>query len=48
MAWLIEHHADAIRMGETARLRAADVFGWSKCVDAYAELYERVGRADRN
>jgi glycogen(starch) synthase len=42
IAFLLDHPQAARRMGEAARKRARDVFGWERHVDAYDALYRRL------
>jgi glycogen(starch) synthase len=43
IAFLLEHPAAAVQMGQNARERVQEVFGWQRCVDAYDALYRQLG-----
>ena len=40
--YLVQNPDEARAMGERARIRARDVFGWQRCIDAYEALYEEL------
>jgi glycogen(starch) synthase len=42
---LLANPQRATRLGEAAQVRAAEVFGWERCVDAYDALYRRLSHA---
>lgn len=42
IAFLLEHPATATRLGQAARRRARDQFGWERHVAAYDALYHRL------
>ena len=42
IAFLLDHPTTAGQMGQAARRRAAEVFSWKRCVDAYDNLYQRL------
>jgi glycogen(starch) synthase len=42
VAWLLDHPQEAAKMGQAARRRTQEVFGWERCVDAYDALYRRI------
>jgi len=42
IARLLEQPESAIRIGQTARQRAQKLFGWNRCVDAYAALCRKL------
>jgi glycogen synthase len=42
--FLLTHPHTAMQMGESARSRMQNVFGWKRCVDAYDELYRKLMR----
>ena len=42
IVYLLGHPDTAIRMGQAARERAQEVFGWERCVDAYDALYRQL------
>jgi glycogen(starch) synthase len=41
-AWLLDHPQRAAQMGQVARERAQELFGWERCADAYEALYRRL------
>lgn len=41
---LLEHPETAVQMGQAARLRALEVFSIQRCVDAYDDLYRKLGK----
>jgi glycosyltransferase involved in cell wall biosynthesis len=41
-AFLLTHRHIAMQMGDSARSRMQNVFGWKRCVDAYDELYQKL------
>jgi glycogen(starch) synthase len=43
LQYLLANFTEADSMGWDARARARERFSWSYCVDAYEDLYERVG-----
>jgi glycosyltransferase involved in cell wall biosynthesis len=40
---LLRHPENALRMGCEARTRAKQIFGWDRFVNAYDELYQKLG-----
>jgi glycosyltransferase involved in cell wall biosynthesis len=43
ITFLIERPQTAVQMGSAGRLRAQHVFGFQRFVDAYEQLYQRLG-----
>jgi glycogen(starch) synthase len=48
ITFLLDHPETAIQMGQAARRRAVDVFGWQRAVDEYDALHRKLvqGNAD--
>ena len=44
IAFLLEHPAVTVQMGQAARRLVHDVFGWQRCVDAYDALYRELAK----
>jgi glycogen(starch) synthase len=44
IAFLLERPEAAVQMGQSARRRVQEAFGWERCVDAYDALYRKLGR----
>ena len=42
ITFLLDHHETATQLGQAARQRAQEVFGWERCVDAYDALYRKL------
>ena len=42
VTYLLEHPAEADRMGHTAARRAAELFDWDRYLDASEELYREI------
>jgi glycogen(starch) synthase len=42
MAWLLDHPEPARQMGQAARRRAQQVFGWERYVEAHDALYQHL------
>jgi len=42
IAFLLEHPKAAIQMGRNAHTRAQEIFGLSRCLDAYEALYRQI------
>jgi len=42
IAYLLEHAHEATQMGQSARTRARQLFGWEQHLDAYDVLYRRL------
>lgn len=45
---LLKHPETATQMGHAARSRAIEKFGWDRCVDAYATLYQWLFQEAKN
>jgi glycogen(starch) synthase len=48
MCAILDSPQEATQMGQAARTRAREVFGWARHVDAYDLLYHRVAARDRH
>jgi glycogen(starch) synthase len=48
IAFLLDHPQRATRMGQAARRRAQEVFGFQRQVDAYSALYQQLNRRTRS
>ncbi len=46
IVWLLDHPESATRMGQAARRRVEEVFGWEQCVSAYDDLWRRLIEID--
>jgi glycogen(starch) synthase len=47
ISFLLDHPEEASQMGQAARRRAREKFGWEQCVAAYDRLYQRMaGKPD--
>ena len=46
IVFLLDRPEGARRMGQAARSRTQEVFGWKQCVDAYDALYRELGKRD--
>jgi len=44
IAYLLEDPETSERMGQAARRRAQELFGFDRQVDAYVDLYERLAK----
>lgn len=42
VVWLLKKKQETVRIGESARTRAQDVFNWSNYVDQYDQLYKKL------
>jgi glycogen(starch) synthase len=42
IAFLLAHPAVATQLGQVARRRAQEIFGWDQCVNAYDRLYKQL------
>ena len=44
LAFLLERPDVAVQMGKAARQRVQEVFNIQRCVDAYDDLYQQLGK----